>query len=63
MARVLNPNPKLRAPVADPFGHGHGSDSHAKPAGEGKGHTYLDRKKLHTDDGYRLSLAVLGGEA
>ncbi len=75
MVRVTNPNPKLRTPVEDPFHHGghgdaHGSeghdDGHHAPAGDehGKahdgGHAYFDSRKRRTDDGYALSLRVLG---
>ncbi len=71
MARVNNPNPKLRAQVADPFEHGGGHEGEdglkggqeGKGGAGGKGHTFFDRSKLHGEDGYRLSLSVLGGQA
>jgi molybdopterin-containing oxidoreductase family iron-sulfur binding subunit len=63
MTRVNNPNPKLRAPVADPFGHGHGAEHGGEHGKKEAGHTFFDRSKLHGEDGYRLSLSVLGGQA
>lgn len=83
MVRVSNPNPVLRAPVEDPFHHGHGehghghegsgehghSDPHKRPPtphdshrdiDHGEGHSYFDKRKRRADDGYALSLRVLG---
>jgi len=58
MVSVLNPNPAIRTPVANPFGHGAGGE-HGHEAGE---HT-----RGHNDEGHRVSLRVLptsrGGQA
>jgi hypothetical protein len=66
MVRVNNPNPKIRPNNDNPFGtHGEhqggveGGGEGGKPAG----HTFFDRSKLHAEDGYKLSLSVLGGKA
>nr|MCU0689645.1 4Fe-4S dicluster domain-containing protein [Phycisphaerales bacterium] len=64
MVRVNNPNPKIRQGNDNPFGsHGggapHGGGGHG--AAKGEGHTFIDRSKLHAEDGYKLSLGVLNG--
>ncbi len=41
MARLRNPNPRLREPILDPFEHhgaDHGDDGHAEPASHDEGH-------------------------
>jgi hypothetical protein len=73
MVRVMNPNPRIRKPVEDPFGHGH--DDHHDDAGhDGHGHSSAgsgepgmsrsaflrDGSKKLADKGYALSLRVLG---
>jgi molybdopterin-containing oxidoreductase family iron-sulfur binding subunit len=66
MAGLRNPNPALRAPDMDPFEHHGGHDaphgSEHAPAAHGKEAAFVDPIK-QTDDGYRLSLAVLGARA
>ncbi len=57
---IANPNPRLRAPVEDPFHHGgsHGDDHHD---GHGDDHaSFLDPFKKQSDGGYAVSLRVLG---
>ncbi|MBX3317479.1 MAG: TAT-variant-translocated molybdopterin oxidoreductase [Phycisphaeraceae bacterium] len=67
MVRVSNPNPKLRKPVEDPFHHGYGDHGHEEhgghPDAHGNGHAFFDSRKRSTDDGYALSLRVLGASA
>jgi molybdopterin-containing oxidoreductase family iron-sulfur binding subunit len=71
LAGIRNPNPKLRAPVADPFhGAGHGGAEHEPqgapheaPAGAGEKHTFFDRRRAGEDRGYAMSLRVLGAGA
>ncbi|MBX3367491.1 MAG: TAT-variant-translocated molybdopterin oxidoreductase [Phycisphaeraceae bacterium] len=71
MVRVSNPNPKLRKPVEDPFHHGHGDHGHGDHGHDhdghadahGNGHAFFDSRKRSTDDGYALSLRVLGASA
>jgi len=70
LVSVKNPNPKLRAPVEDPFHHGHdghgGHDDHdhsdhkhdVKSGGKGHSH-FIDPRKRFKDVGYALSLSVL----
>jgi molybdopterin-containing oxidoreductase family iron-sulfur binding subunit len=65
LLKVRNPNPKLRAPVEDPFHHGHGDhdshDSHDSHDHGKDGHAFrYDRGRLREDSGYALSLNVLG---
>ncbi|MFN0132630.1 MAG: TAT-variant-translocated molybdopterin oxidoreductase [Phycisphaerales bacterium] len=76
MVHVANPNPKLRTPIEDPFGHHDDHDSHGhegehggKPSG---GHSDLgvsrssflrDSAKALADRGYAVSLKVLGSLA
>ncbi len=59
MVRVMNPNPRIRPPVEDPFHHGGG---HHDAGGDAKGgHAFnIDRRRLLTEQGYALSLRVLG---
>ncbi|MBX3377778.1 MAG: hypothetical protein KF678_12335, partial [Phycisphaeraceae bacterium] len=74
MVRVSNPNPKLRKPIENPFGHH--DDHHDHDTGHDKGHSRLDSAgpedpgraaflrdsaKHLADKGYALSLRVLGG--
>ncbi len=71
MVRVSNPNPALRTPVEDPFGHhgSHGTDDHGAHGGDGHAphadagmsrSTFLrDGGKKLADKGYALSLRVL----
>jgi molybdopterin-containing oxidoreductase family iron-sulfur binding subunit len=74
MVRVSNPNPKLRKPIENPFGHH--DDHHDHGTGHDKGHSRLDSAgpedpgraaflrdsaKHLADKGYALSLRVLGG--
>jgi MoCo/4Fe-4S cofactor protein with predicted Tat translocation signal len=75
LVKVGNPNPRLRAPVEDPFGHGShegghegGHDGHGEPRGGGRGagHAAVSRSaflrdsaKSALDKGYALSLRVL----
>ncbi|MGE3106938.1 MAG: TAT-variant-translocated molybdopterin oxidoreductase [Phycisphaerales bacterium] len=57
MVSVLNPNPAIRSPIADPFEHGHDHDH------DGHGHTMNGRgvgDGWNEDKGHKLSLAVLG---
>ncbi len=77
MVRVANPNPKLRAPIENPFGHHEGPESHDaehKEAAPKGGHAMIggpqdpgrsaflrDSAKRVADKGYALSLRVLGG--
>jgi MoCo/4Fe-4S cofactor protein with predicted Tat translocation signal len=57
---MKNPNPVLRQPDLDPFEH-HGHESHGGSPGEGHGEkaAFIDPARQR-DDGYRLSLAVIG---
>ena len=71
MVRVNNPNPKIRPNNDNPFGthgehQGGGHQGGGEGGGEGgkpAGHTFFDRSKLYAEDGYKLSLSVLGGKA
>jgi molybdopterin-containing oxidoreductase family iron-sulfur binding subunit len=69
MIRVTNPNPALRKPIDDPFHHGgHGKDDHSEGGHDSHdhtdthegGHAFFDTRKRRTDEGYALSLRVLG---
>jgi len=70
LMRVTNPNPAIRVPIDSIAQHGHGGghggDGHGDPggaehgAGEGA-HSYrVDPRRRSEDDGYALSLNVLG---
>lgn len=78
MVSVLNPNPAIRTPVANPFGHGAGGEHGHE--GEGETHTsngfgggngvYTNQQpppRGQHDEGHRVSLKVLpvsrGGQA
>jgi molybdopterin-containing oxidoreductase family iron-sulfur binding subunit len=69
MVRVNNPNPRLRTPVADPFGHGGGHGGEGEGGGHAPEHAALEmdrssfirsQTKAIADKGYALSLRVLG---
>ncbi|VAX42126.1 Molybdopterin oxidoreductase, iron-sulfur binding subunit [hydrothermal vent metagenome] len=73
LMRVTNPNPAITAPVdtiaAHGGGHGgdhgddHGDDTHSAPADDHSGETHsfrVDPRRRLDDDGYALSLNVLG---
>jgi molybdopterin-containing oxidoreductase family iron-sulfur binding subunit len=68
MVKVTNPNPKLRAPVENPF-ENHGSEGgahkaeHASIPGVSRSMFLRDGAKRIADKGYALSLRVLGGLA
>ena len=63
MMRVRNPNEAIRVYDAyDPLDYGHGGgdgDGHAEGHGE-QASAYIDNAKKYTDQGYSLSLKVLG---
>ncbi|MEX2218389.1 MAG: TAT-variant-translocated molybdopterin oxidoreductase [Phycisphaerales bacterium] len=66
MVRVANPNPALRRPEEDPFGH-HGVHGHEGGGHDDQGHSAIDRSTFireqargALDKGYALSLRVLG---
>jgi hypothetical protein len=71
MVKVANPNPRLRKPDMDPFHQGYpsGGQEPAADAGEGvEGNNGMTRSaflrdsaKAVADQGYALSLRVLGG--
>lgn len=66
LIRVRNPNPALRTPIDDPFGHGggHGSEGDHAPAEHHDEHAAVfDPAKRVEDAGYALSLRVLGAAA
>ncbi|MEL7483850.1 MAG: 4Fe-4S dicluster domain-containing protein, partial [Planctomycetota bacterium] len=62
---LANPNPKLREPVEDPFHHGDTHDAYDHDGDYGTGGetappSFLDPFKKQSDDGYAVSLRVLG---
>ena len=71
LMRIRNPNPAISVYDAhDPLHHGHGGGTHGDehhddhhddhaPAGDG-GHAFIDRGKQRSEQGYALSLRVLG---
>jgi len=72
MMRVRNPNADIRAIESDPLAHhgGHGDDhddhggdsgtEHDDHGGESHSSAYIDGVKKYTDNGYAMSLNVLG---
>ena len=62
MMRVRNPNSAIRAIESDPLHHGGGhEDSHGgEHGGEAHSSAYIDGVKKYTDNGYAMSLNVLG---
>jgi len=71
LMRVTNPNPAITAPVDAIAAHGHGGehgddhgdDTHSAPADDHSGETHsfrVDPRRRLDDDGYALSLNVLG---
>ncbi len=67
MARVTNPNPRLREPNVDPFHHhDHGDHGGGSGGGHGGGAShgfFFDRSKRRDDQGYAMSLTVLSNGA
>ncbi len=64
MARIRNPNPKLRTPVEDPFHEHHHHHDHDHGSGDGHKHSNLYiRREPGAEGGRRLSLRVLSGES
>ncbi len=68
MVGMKNPNPALRAPVEDPFGHhgshegGHEGGEHKTEAAEHGKVGYVNPSKVGRE-GYLMSLSVLGAHA
>jgi len=61
---LSNPNPKLRAPVDDPFHHGGEHGSEGEHEAQDNGHaSFIDKLKKNEDSGYAVSLRVLGAPA
>ncbi len=65
---VRNPNPNLRTPIEDPFGHGSSAEHESggqdgqphDSGGAGDGHSFrFDKNKKREDRGYAMSLSVI----
>ncbi len=65
MMRVRNPNTDIRPAEHDPLDHGSHGDDHGDDHGDGHGgeahsSAFIDGEKKYTDNGYAMSLNVLG---